>query len=73
MENPTRSARLKRRVRWASAWCFSTFSLFDTLTVAENVLLGLDERYALADVAQRIRAVSGDYGLKSTQTAPCMP
>ena len=49
---------------------FQHFSLFDTLTVAENVLLGLDERYALADVAQRIRAVSGDYGLEVDPDRP---
>ncbi len=35
---------------------FQHFSLFDTLTVAENVWLGLDKRLTLAEVARRIEA-----------------
>ncbi|MCM5682576.1 ABC transporter ATP-binding protein [Schlegelella sp. S2-27] len=42
---------------------FQHFSLFDTLTAAENVWLGLDRRMSLAQVSERIRAVSGQYGL----------
>lgn len=42
---------------------FQHFSLFDTLTVAENVALGLDSREPMAAVAQRIRDVCGRYGL----------
>jgi ABC-type uncharacterized transport system ATPase subunit len=42
---------------------FQHFSLFDTLTVAENVSLGLDDARSLADVAERIRRVAGSYGL----------
>jgi ABC-type uncharacterized transport system ATPase subunit len=42
---------------------FQHFSLFDTLTAAENVWLGLDKSLALAEVTQRIRKVSQDYGL----------
>ncbi len=49
---------------------FQHFSLFDTLTVAENVWLGLDQRYTLNDVASRIRAVSGDYGLEVDPDRP---
>ena len=42
---------------------FQHFSLFDTLTVAENVWLGLDKSLRLADVARRIEAKAGEYGL----------
>ena len=37
---------------------FQHFSLFDTLTVAENVWLGLDKSLTLAEVTQRIRKVA---------------
>lgn len=43
---------------------FQHFSLFDTLTVAENVWLGLDKALGLAEVTARIREVSGSYGLE---------
>ncbi len=42
---------------------FQHFSLFETLTVAENIALGLDERIAPAALAPRIREVSERYGL----------
>ena len=42
---------------------FQHFSLFDTLSVAENVWLGLDRRLGLADVAQRITEKAAAYGL----------
>ncbi len=42
---------------------FQHFSLFDTLSVAENVWLGLDQAMALAEVSTRIAQVSRDYGL----------
>jgi ABC-type uncharacterized transport system ATPase subunit len=42
---------------------FQHFSLFDTLTVAENVRLGLDKGLALAEVTRRINAKAGEYGL----------
>lgn len=42
---------------------YQHFSLFDSLTVAENVALGLDERASIRDLARRIREVSGRYGL----------
>ena len=45
------------------AMVFQHFSLFDTLTAAENVWLGLDTSTTLAAVTQRIRAVAGEYGL----------
>ena len=45
------------------AMVFQHFSLFDTLTVAENVWLGLDKSWTLADVTKRIVEVAGVYGL----------
>jgi simple sugar transport system ATP-binding protein len=42
---------------------FQHFSLFDTLTAAENVWLGLDKAMPLAAVTERIRTVSHEYGL----------
>jgi len=42
---------------------YQHFSLFDTLTAAENVWLGLDKRSKLPEVIERIRRVSGEYGL----------
>jgi ABC-type uncharacterized transport system ATPase subunit len=42
---------------------FQHFSLFDTLTVAENVWLGLDKRFKLAEVSRRIIAKAAQYGL----------
>jgi simple sugar transport system ATP-binding protein len=45
------------------AMVFQHFSLFDTLTAAENVWLGLDKSWTLADVTKRIVEVAGVYGL----------
>jgi ABC-type uncharacterized transport system ATPase subunit len=42
---------------------FQHFSLFDTLTAAENVWLGLDKSLSLAEVTARIREVASAYGL----------
>jgi ABC-type uncharacterized transport system ATPase subunit len=42
---------------------FQHFSLFDTLTVAENVWLGLDKSLSLQEVTRRIEATAGEYGL----------
>jgi simple sugar transport system ATP-binding protein len=42
---------------------FQHFSLFDTLTAAENVWLGLDKSLPLADVTERIKKVASEYGL----------
>ncbi|MEG0921622.1 MAG: ABC transporter ATP-binding protein [Comamonas sp.] len=42
---------------------FQHFSLFDTLTVAENVWLGQDKTLSLAEVTERISAIAGQYGL----------
>lgn len=45
------------------AMVFQHFSLFDALTVAENVALGMDHPPAMRDLSRRIREVSEGYGL----------
>ncbi|MBL0251614.1 MAG: ABC transporter ATP-binding protein [Polaromonas sp.] len=42
---------------------FQHFSLFETLTVAENVWLGLDKKLKLDEVTQRINEKAAEYGL----------
>src|SRR5436305_8901456 len=42
---------------------FQHFSLFDNLTVAENVALGLDGRESFKDMSARLEQVSKTYGL----------
>jgi ABC-type uncharacterized transport system ATPase subunit len=43
---------------------FQHFSLFEGLTVAENIALGLDARLAHKGLSERITAVSSTYGLR---------
>jgi simple sugar transport system ATP-binding protein len=45
------------------AMVFQHFSLFEALTVAENVGLGMEDPPPLRDLARRIRSVSEEYGL----------
>ena len=49
---------------------YQHFSLFDTLTAAENVWLGLDKSLSLAAVTARIREVAGVYGLDVDPVRP---
>ena len=49
---------------------YQHFSLFDTLTAAENVWLGLDRSLTLAAVTARIREVAGVYGLDVDPVRP---
>ena len=49
---------------------FQHFNLFDTLTVAENVWLGLDKSYSLNQVAQRITEKATQYGLDIDPSRP---
>ena len=42
---------------------FQHFSLFDALTVAENISLALEKPHTMAELAERIRRVSNEYGL----------
>ncbi len=49
---------------------YQHFSLFDTLTAAENVWLGLDKAMTLAQVTQRITEVAHTYGLDVDAARP---
>ena len=49
---------------------FQHFSLFDTLSVAENVWLGLDPSFSLAQVSARISAKAAEYGLDIDPSRP---
>ncbi|KQW65350.1 MULTISPECIES: ABC transporter ATP-binding protein [unclassified Methylibium] len=49
---------------------YQHFSLFDTLTAAENVWLGLDKSLSLAEVTARIVEVSKVYGLEVDPQRP---
>ena len=49
---------------------FQHFSLFSTITVAENVWLGLDKSLSLAAVTQSITAKAGEYGLDIDPSRP---
>ena len=49
---------------------FQHFSLFDTLTVAENVWLGLDKSLSLSEVTGRITAKAAEYGLEIDPQRP---
>jgi simple sugar transport system ATP-binding protein len=55
--NPARARKL------GIGMVFQHFSLFETLTVAENIALALDPRHARGDLPARIRDVSARYGL----------
>jgi general nucleoside transport system ATP-binding protein len=52
------------------AMVFQHFSLFDTLTAAENVWLGLDTGETLAQVSERMRAKAAVYGLPVDPARP---
>ncbi|MDQ6627808.1 MAG: ABC transporter ATP-binding protein [Pseudomonadota bacterium] len=49
---------------------YQHFSLFDTLTAAENVWLGLDKSLSLATVTARIAEVAAVYGLEVDPLRP---
>ncbi len=42
---------------------FQHFSLFDSLTVAENIALGIDDKVPMRELTERIGEVSARYGL----------
>ncbi|MEZ5790658.1 MAG: ABC transporter ATP-binding protein [Nitratireductor sp.] len=42
---------------------FQHFSLFDSLSVADNIVLSLDPQFAKGDIAERARELSANYGL----------
>ena len=49
---------------------FQHFSLFDTITVAENVWLGLNKTLSLAEVTESITAKAAQYGLDIDPARP---
>ncbi|OOG52106.1 ABC transporter ATP-binding protein [Polaromonas sp. C04] len=49
---------------------FQHFSLFDTLTVAENVWLGLSRSLTLAEVTRRITTKAAEYGVEVDPLRP---
>ncbi|NML26204.1 ABC transporter ATP-binding protein [Zoogloea sp. G-4-1-14] len=55
--NPSEARRL------GIGMVFQHFSLFETLTVVENIALALDEPFDLKRLAERVREVSTRYGL----------
>jgi simple sugar transport system ATP-binding protein len=57
IENPAAARRL------GIGMVFQHFALFESLSVAENIALALDERTAPADLVPRIRAIAERYGL----------
>ena len=52
------------------AMVYQHFSLFDTLTAAENVWLGLDTGETLAQVTERMKQKAGEYGLQVDASRP---
>jgi simple sugar transport system ATP-binding protein len=64
VRNPQEARRL------GVSMVFQHFSLFETVSVAENVWLGLDASLSLAEVTARIRAKAGEYGLELDPARP---
>lgn len=60
---PRRIASPKQARALGIGMVFQHFSLFETMTVLENVALGLDQPGRMADLAKRVRSVSRCYGL----------
>ena len=60
---PVRLASPAEARRLGIGMVFQHFALFETLTVAENIALALDEKIKPAALAPRIRDVSERYGL----------
>jgi len=60
---PVRVASPAHARRLGISMVYQHFSLFDTLTAAENVWLGLDKSLKLPEVAERITQVAQTYGL----------
>ncbi|MDY0329855.1 MAG: ABC transporter ATP-binding protein [Thiomonas sp.] len=52
------------------AMVYQHFSLFDTLTAAENIWLGLGRRISLSEVETRITDISARYGLDCAPRRP---
>jgi general nucleoside transport system ATP-binding protein len=67
---PVRVASPAAARRLGISMVYQHFSLFDTLTVAQNVWLGLDKAMALPEVAERITQVAAGYGLEVAPERP---
>jgi general nucleoside transport system ATP-binding protein len=63
--NPAQARRL------GIGMVFQHFSLFETLTVAENIALVLDEPFDLPALAIRVKEVSEHTACRSTRTGWC--
>ncbi len=61
--SPVRLASPGDAQRLGIGMVFQHFSLFEALTVAENIALGLPNTVSVRDVARRVRDVSREYGL----------
>lgn len=57
IQNPAHARRL------GIGMVFQHFSLFETLTVTENIALAMDDYTSMESLAGRIEEVSGEYGL----------
>ncbi len=62
-EQPVRIGNPARARKLGIGMVFQHFSVFETLTVAENIALALSPEQAGADLPARIEAVSARYGL----------
>ena len=60
---PVEVARPAEARRLGIGMVFQHFSLFETLTVAQNIALGVDEPFDLERLSERISKVSHRYGL----------
>jgi general nucleoside transport system ATP-binding protein len=67
---PVRVASPAAARRLGISMVYQHFSLFDTLTAAENVWLGLDRSTTLAEVTRRIGEVAHAYGLDIDPVRP---
>ena len=60
---PVRIASPKAARALGISMVYQHFSLFESLTVAENIWLGQDSSIKLAEITQRMAAISQQYGL----------
>jgi simple sugar transport system ATP-binding protein len=51
---------------------YQHFSLFDSLSAAQNIWLGLDKSLSLAEVTERVRRLSSQYGLELEPERPVL-
>jgi simple sugar transport system ATP-binding protein len=67
---PVRVANPEQARKLGIAMVFQHFSLFESLTVAQNVWLGVERSHTLASVVRRIREVTASYGLELDPSRP---